>query len=389
METKNTAQPPGAANEDINQALGSLRQEIDAIDEQIVSHLAKRQAVVERVVALKKKHKLPIYHPAREEDLISMRRNQGKESGLNPDYIEELYRSVLHQSRAEQAGHMSLKGIRPGASVLILGGRGGMGRYFRHWFEDTGYEVRIMGRDGWSTIAQLCKGVDLAMLSVPIEVTGEIANRLGPYLHSDTILCDITSVKEKPLKGMLDAHPGPVVGLHPLFGPTTSTMDKQIIVATPGRDPEACQWLLDQFSAWGSIVVSSSAREHDEIMGIVQALRHFATFAFGQFLSRRKVDIQRTLEFSSPIYRLELGMVGRLFAQDSSLYSEIIFASPQRRALLKEYLASLGANLEMLEKGDKTYFQKEFTRIAEWFGPFSEQAMRESTFLIDKLIERF
>jgi chorismate mutase/prephenate dehydrogenase len=124
-------------------------------------------------------------------------------------------------------------------------------------------------------------------------------------------------------------------------------------------------------------------------MGIVQALRHFATFTFGQFLKRRRISLSRTLEFSSPIYRLELGMVGRLFAQDPSLYSEIIFASGKRRELLKDYLASVTENLEMLEKGDKDLFQREFQKIAEWFGPFSGQAMRESTFLIDKLIERF
>lgn len=31
----------------------------------------------------------------------------------------------------------------------------------------------------------------------------------------------------------------------------------------------------------------------------------------------------------------------------------------------------------------------EFTIIAQWFWLFGEQAMRESSFLIDKLIERF
>jgi len=82
-------------------------------------------------------------------------------------------------------------------------------------------------------------------------------------------------------------------------------------------------------------------------------------------------------------------MVGRLFAQDPSLYSEIIFASPERCTLLREYLASLTNNLDMIEKGDKKAFLAEFNKIAEWFGPFSEQAMRESTYLIDKLIERF
>jgi len=71
------------------------------------------------------------------------------------------------------------------------------------------------------------------------------------------------------------------------------------------------------------------------------------------------------------------------------LYSEIIFASPQRRVLLKDYLASMTENLSMIEKGDKEMFCAEFKKIADWFGSFSEQAMRESTYLIDKLIDRF
>ena len=169
----------------------------------------------------------------------------------------------------------------------------------------------------------------------------------------------------------------------------TSTMDKQIVVVTPGRDHETCQWINDQFLAWGAITVQAHAQEHDEIMDIVQALRHFATFAFGQFLHHRQVNLARSLEFSSPIYRLELGMVGRLFAQDPGLYSEIIFASPERRALLKDYLACLADNLDMVESQDKEAFKKQFNQIAEWFGPFSEQALQESSFLIDKMIERF
>jgi chorismate mutase/prephenate dehydrogenase len=188
---------------------------------------------------------------------------------------------------------------------------------------------------------------------------------------------------------MLRGHAGPVVGLHPLFGPATSTMDKQIVVVTPGRQLEACQWLLDQLTVWGNVLVETSAKDHDEIMGIVQALRHFATFAFGQFLHSRRVPILRTLELSSPIYRLELGMVGRLFAQDPSLYAEIVFATPGRLALLKDYIQSLQQNLGLIERGDKAEFIAQFRKVAEWFGPFSEQAMRESTFVVEKLVHRF
>ena len=37
----------------------------------------------------------------------------------------------------------------------------------------------------------------------------------------------------------------------------------------------------------------------------------------------------------------------------------------------------------------KEGFRREFERVAQWFGPFSDQAIRERTYLIDKLVERF
>jgi len=394
MKNKNPKQSRSSMNEksvkhNVDEELEHLRLQLDAIDQQIVSLLSKRQAEVERVVQLKKAHNIPVYHPAREENLISHRRNQGSKAGLDPDYVEEIYRRILRQSRAEQTAQMAQKGVRAGASILLIGGLGSMGQYFHQWFANAGYRVRVLDHKDWPDVDRLCQGIELAIISVPIEVTVSVAKRIGPHLPKDCVLADITSIKEIPLNAMLKAHQGPVIGLHPLFGPTTSTMDKQIVVVTPGRDPAGCQWLIDQFSAWGSIILQVNANEHDKIMSIVQTVRHFATFAFGQFLRRKQIDLPRTLEFSSPIYRLELGMVGRLFAQDPSLYSEIIFASPERCSLLREYLDSLTKNLDMIDKGDKEAFLAEFNNIAEWFGPFSEQAMRESTYLIDKLIERF
>ncbi|MBW2575547.1 MAG: bifunctional chorismate mutase/prephenate dehydrogenase [Deltaproteobacteria bacterium] len=394
MESDNAKRPSSQqigspVGDKVAQELENLRKQLDTIDQKIVSLLAKRQAEVEHVVKLKKTHNLPVYHPAREENLISHLRNQGAEAGLDSDYIEELYRRILRQSRVEQTARLSKKGVRAGATVLIVGGMGSMGQYFSQWFGDSGYRVRILDRNDWVNVGRLCRGIELAIISVPIEVTAEVAGKLGPHLPVDCVLADVTSIKERPLNAMLGAYQGPVIGLHPLFGPTTSSMDKQIVVITPGRNLPSCRWLIDQFSAWGTIILQVNAREHDEIMSIVQTVRHFATFAFGQFLCHKQIDLPRTIEFSSPIYRLELGMVGRLFAQDPSLYSEIIFASPKRLALLKDYLSSLANNLAMVEKGDKEMFSAEFKKIAAWFGPFSEQAMRESTYLIDKLIERF
>jgi len=366
-----------------------MRDEIDRIDNEILSLLARRQTQVEQVVALKKAHNMPVHHPAREEDLIYRLRSQAVQAGMDPDFMEDLYRVILRQSRIKQTRKMEHKGLRPGAKVLIIGGRGQMGAFFARLFTQSGYEVRILDRDDWKKAADLCRNIDLALVSVPIEKTREVVADVAPLLPASAVLADLTSIKKAPLAAMTAAHKGPVMGLHPLFGPTSACLDKQIIVVCAGRKEAACQWILEQLSLWGAVIVPASAEEHDQVMEIVQALRHFATFCFGDFLSHHNIPLERTLEFSSPIYRLELGMVGRLFAQDSALYAEIIFATPERRDLLKSYLNSLARHIKMLDSNDKEGFIRQFNTVAQWFGPFGEQAMRESTFIIDKLIERF
>ncbi len=376
-------------NNSFDKQIIPLRDKIDSIDTQILSLLAQRQGIVDDVVKLKKKHSIPVYHPAREEDLISKLRMQAKKASLDPDFMEDLYRVIIRKSRVEQTDKMEHKGIRKGAKILIVGGDGQMGQFFNTLFGKSGYNVRTLGEKNWDNVHHLCKNIDLALISVPIDKTKVVIRQLAPHLNPTTILADLTSIKEKPLNEMLNSHSGPVIGLHPLFGPTSASLDKQIIVTTPGRHPNQCKWILEQLTLWGAIIVQSSAKEHDEIMGLVQALRHFATFSFGHFLHQKNTKLERTLEFSSPIYRLELGMVGRLFAQDASLYSEIIFSTKERRRLLREYVESMSNHLDMLESNDKPLFIKKFNQIANWFGPFSEQAMRESTFLINKLIERF
>lgn len=369
--------------------LDQLRQQIDAIDEQIVDLLGRRQTLTQSAVAIKKAAGLPVYHPAREENLISQRRAQAKRAGLDPNHIEELYRCIVRQSRMRQTVHAAKSGVRPGYRVLIVGGRGQMGQYFARWFGEAAYEVRLLDADDWPHVRELCADIDLALVSVPISLTTEVIEKIGPHLPPRCVLADITSIKRAPVAAMKAAHVGPVIGLHPLFGPSTSSMDQQIVVATPGRDTDGCQWLIDQLTDWGNIVMTIAAEEHDEVMDLVQGLRHFATFAFGRFLASRHVNLGRTLEFSSPIYRLEMGMVGRMFAQDPGLYANIILASPQRRALLKEFITSVASTQNLVEEGDADRFCREFRQISEWFGPFCEQALRESSFLIEKLVERF
>ena len=95
-----------------------------------------------------------------------------------------------------------------------------------------------------------------------------------------------------PLQAMLAAHTGPVLGLHPMFGPDSGSPAKQVVVYCDGRQPEAYQWFLEQIQVWGARLHRISAVEHDQNMAFIQALRHFATFAYGLHLAEE--NVQRT-----------------------------------------------------------------------------------------------
>jgi chorismate mutase/prephenate dehydrogenase len=182
---------------------------------------------------------------------------------------------------------------------------------------------------------------------------------------------------------------GPVVGLHPMHGPDVQDLSKQLLITCSGREPEAARWITEQAALWGMRVTKMAPDKHDEGMHLVQGLRHFLALMQGSFLARRGMRPEKILELSSPIYRAELMMVGRIFAQNSELYADIVFGDDERRAMLLDFLEHHGRLAELVRTDDKAGFIAEFDRVGEFFGDFAEQALAESSYLIHRLADRF
>ncbi len=178
-------------------SLEQLRGEIDRIDQQLVDLLARRWRTVEQVAKVKQQHDLPTFHPAREENLISSRRAQAGQAGLDPDYVEDLFRTVLRHSRVGQLDTLGRRGVRPGARVLIVGGRGSMGRFLSRWFLQSDYEVRVLDRDDWPRVQSLTLNLELCLLAVPIDVTPAAAARIARELKiSDRVVPPVVDISD-------------------------------------------------------------------------------------------------------------------------------------------------------------------------------------------------
>ncbi len=363
--------------------LSRLRREIDELDTQLVELLARRMEIVSAVGKVKSQHGLPIYAPDREADMFARRRQDAVDRGIPPDLIEDILRRTMRESY--QSEHdTGFKCVFPGLGPIVLvGGHGRLGRLFARLFESSGYAVRKLGEDDWADAGSMLSDAGLVVVTVPIAVTVEVIRRL-PALPGRCVLADFTSIKSAPLEAMMAAHSGPVVGLHPMFGPDVPSLAKQVVAYCDGRQPEAYQWLLEQVQIWGATVHRISAVEHDQGMALIQALRHFTSFAYGVHLAEEDPGLADLLRLSSPIYRLELAMVGRLFAQDPHLYADIIMASPRNVDMIRRFHQRFGAALGVLETGDKGAFVAAFRQVSDWFGSYAPRFLRESRTLLQQ-----
>lgn len=270
--------------------------------------------------------------------------------------------------------------------VGIIGGTGKMGTFFSGVFSRAGHDVLVSGRKTEIRDADIARQSDVVMVSVPIRDTVSVIGKVSPLLSEDQIICDLTSLKVAPVRAMLQSR-AKVVGLHPMFGPSVESLRGQTIIATPARcDEESLGRLLSVFSAQGARITVTTPEEHDRMMAVVQGLTHFLSLAMAETMRRLNISPEETLSFMSPVYQIELCLVGRLLSQDPELYADILTLNPHVPAVLSACEESAAALQKILAEGDIGQFRRFFLENAKNFGDYCRRAAGESDMLIKAMV---
>ncbi len=293
--------------------------------------------------------------------------------------------SIVASSMAALAGTPPVLQQAESRQITLVGGGGIMGRFFADRLIAAGHRVGILEYDGWDQADVLLKNADLVLICVPLKSTLAVIHKVAQHLSPTTVLADIASTKAASVQAMLENHPGPVVGLHPMFGPGVTSFLSQKVVVCPGRDPDAFQWFLDWMEAEGSHLITCAPEEHDRMMIAVQAIRHFTTFSLGVFLAEEGISMDQSLDFASPIYRTEINLISRLFAQDASLYIDIMLASPERSEAIARLTKTSERLATLLAQGNRVALLAEFEAAREAFRDDTNRALQESNHILTAL----
>lgn len=369
--------------------LENPRKRIDEIDKEILDLLAERSKTVQDVIRAKVENKLPVFVPEREIEKSEAFKAMAKERGIDPDWAEDFLRMIMSSSRASQSQQQFPIATSEPKHILYIGAEGGMGKLYRRITEQTGHHVYSIDKGNWHELEEISEKLDLVIVTVPINVTENVIKRLKGRLSGNTILADFTSNKSVPINAMLQNHEGPVLGLHPMHGPDVENLSKQLMVVCKSRDAEKAEWFVRQCELWGMRIVDADPEKHDHVMHLVQGLRHFVALLHGSFMKHYDLIPADMLDYSSPIYRAELMMTGRIFAQSAELYADIVFANKERRELLLNFFEHHRKLAELVEENDREGFIREFEGVTDFFGKFATQALTESGYLINRLADRF
>jgi prephenate dehydrogenase len=247
--------------------------------------------------------------------------------------------------------------VKPEA-IGIIGGSGRMGRWFHRLFEQEGYNVLISDLKGGLSKVEIALKCNVIVLSLPINAIEEVIKEVGPLMDRDSLLMDITSLKEEPVRWMMMYTEGDVIGTHPLFGPDTPSPKDQILFICPGRVKLWDEWFRSFFSKKGMNLIEIEPSEHDNLMAIIQSLRHAIMVSLGTSLMRSNFDLRTKLDISGKWFQILIDILKRQTRQPPDLYVEMILKNHFVPEVFRVWKEAVQEIVDCIESKDRNSLLK-------------------------------
>lgn len=372
--------------------LAGLRRELESLDRALLTTARRRNELAREIAHVKSEAGgSPLFDRDRERAVYARADSVAREIGLAPDIARQLIEVVVEAShrmqewtlRELEADDISQEPRR----ILIIGGAGRMARRLSVDIAARGHSIDVLEPGDPRDPGSVVGAADVVMVAVPMATAAAVAREHAPFVRPDALLCDINSLKAEICREMAAACPGEVLGLHPMFGPTVHSLRRQKVVVCSIREGPIGTWLRRELAQIGLELIESDPEAHDRMMAVIQALTHFATIVMGEALRRSGVSLEESLRFTSPIYRLELALVGRLFAQDADLYAEIEMSNPHGSGIRQHFLDAVQAADDVIASCDRGRFRNLFDETARWFHGFEAEAMQLSDRIIATMVQ--
>ena len=375
MSTPPPSQPPS------DDPLPPLRDAIADLDRALLELLRRRMEIAEQVGRIKAERSADIVVRDVEHKVLQRARQHAESCGVSEEVLEAVFRAIIRGSIERQHRVGVTLRARHGERLLIVGAAGGMGGWFRGFFDLAGHRCDLVdpsfaslppetGRHG--SLAGLDLGVYTAILvAVPLARTAQVVDELVGLIERDgpmgaaprrPSIVEISSIKA-PLAPVLERARLAgvrVLAVHPMFGPGKSRYEALTFVlaaqheATAGdADGERAE-VERLLSHPYTNLVAVPFPHHDRLMGWLLGLSHLTNLLFGAALARSGVAPAELHACASTTFLRQAATARSVLAEDSDLYLDIQRLNPYRADVYeaaREALAHLEGLVDANDRG--------------------------------------
>jgi prephenate dehydrogenase len=269
----------------------------------------------------------------------------------------------------------------------VVGGAGAVGGMFVNLLLGAGADVCVVDaspprQDAWRCTFECgditaigprleaeLRRADLVLLAVPEEVAIAAVGPVARALEPGALLADTLSVKSAVVPALdTEARHLEALSLNPMFAPSLG-IDGRAVAAVVVHDGPRTEELLGLLASRGATVVEVSAREHDELTAVTQALTHAAVLAFGLALDELDVDVRALGELAPPPHLTLLAMLARIASGQPETYRDVQAANPyapRARAALANGIRRLA---DAIDGGSEADFGAVLAQLRARLGP--------------------
>ena len=333
------------------------RRDIETLDRRILHLVCERLELARQVGEIKVRSAIPLRDFGVEAEVHRRFQDEGRRLGLDTALTHDLARFLIEKAVERQAVHRDSAYAGDALDSVVIGGEGGMGRWFARFLAGQGHRVRVQDpapptSDFAAATEAEVAAADLVLVAVPMSACGEVLERLA-LARPRGVVAEICSLKGHlaPTLARLREQGMRLVSLHPLFGPAARTLEgRTIVFCNDGgaSDTAAVRRLFEETSAR---LVTLDPLEHDRRMGLVLGLTHLVNLVYARALALSEAGAQALHEVAGVTFGRQIATTREVAGENPDLYYEIQAlnantpaAGAWLRRSLEDWLAALAGD---------------------------------------------
>jgi prephenate dehydrogenase len=261
--------------------------------------------------------------------------------------------------------------------IAILGA-GKMGAWFAKFFLAEGYSVVVADRKKeklvklkqelaveTSDFAEAVEKADRVLICVSISAFEEIVKKISSAVSDGQIIMDICSIKDVPVKTMhTHLKDGLILGMHPVFGPGSTTIENKAFVLTPTNSQEEA--FAKDFKKWletkKARVFVMAPQKHDQLMSIVLGLPHFLGLVACDALLE-EANYNETKDVAGTTYRMLFTLAEVAALENPELFASLQLSLPELETIESSFIEKANEWLNLIKQKDHTAITRKMEQL--------------------------